>query len=77
MAIELIGTIKPKNNGKFPMVEAEDVLIDQNGTRLPRALELLTPIYLTQDEYDALETAGTVQPDREYRIVEDGAYDGG
>lgn len=33
MAIELIDTIKPKNNGRFPIVEAEDVLMP-DGKRL-------------------------------------------
>ena len=33
MAIELIDTIKPKNNGSFPIVEAEDVLMP-DGKRL-------------------------------------------
>ena len=33
MAIELIDTIKPKNNGSFPLVEAEDVLMP-DGKRL-------------------------------------------
>ena len=29
MAIEVIGTIKPKNNGKFPIVEAQDVSVGE------------------------------------------------
>ena len=33
MAIELISKIKPKNNGTFPMVDAEDVLMP-DGSRL-------------------------------------------
>lgn len=33
MSIELIGKIKPKNGGKFPLMDAEDVLMP-NGTRL-------------------------------------------
>lgn len=37
MAVEVIATIKPKNNGKFPIVEAADV--DVNGTPLNEALE--------------------------------------
>ena len=38
MAIEVIATIKPKNNGSFPIVEAKDVSIDENGTRLSEFL---------------------------------------
>lgn len=41
MAIEVISTIKPKNNGNFPIVEAEDVSVDKNGTRLSAKLEEL------------------------------------
>ena len=42
MAIDLIDTIKPKNNGTFPMVEAEDVVVGKGTAeekRLPEALE--------------------------------------
>lgn len=39
MAIELIGTLAPKNNGDFPMVNAKDVDVD--GTRLPQKLDEL------------------------------------
>ena len=41
MPIDLIDTIKPKNNGTFPMVEAEDVVVGKgtaNERRLPEAL---------------------------------------
>lgn len=39
MAIEVISTIKPKNNGDFPIVEAQDVVVDDKGTRLNDKLE--------------------------------------
>lgn len=38
MAIELISNITPKNNGEFPLVDAKDVQVDDNGTRLSAAL---------------------------------------
>ncbi len=41
MPIDLIDTIKPKNNGMFPMVEAEDVVVGKGTAdekRLPEAL---------------------------------------
>ena len=41
MAIEVISTIKPKNNGSFPIVEAKDVSVDENGTRLSEKLSNL------------------------------------
>jgi hypothetical protein len=37
MAIEIISTLKPKNNGTFPIAEAKD--IDVNGVRLDEKLE--------------------------------------
>lgn len=40
MAIELIGTIKPKNNGSFPMVDAADVDCGNN-LRLNDALSAI------------------------------------
>lgn len=43
MAIELIGTIKPKNNGKFPMVESTDVEMP-DGTRLDKTIEKLSQV---------------------------------
>ena len=39
MAIELIDTLAPKNNGTFPMVKAKDVDVD--GKRLPEKLKEL------------------------------------
>lgn len=39
MAIELIDTLAPKNNGAFPMVKAKDVDVD--GKRLPEKLKEL------------------------------------
>lgn len=38
MAIEIISTLKPKNNGKFPIAEAQDISVDDSGTRLDAAL---------------------------------------
>ena len=47
MAIDLIDTIKPKNNGTFPMVEAEDVVVGKGTAeemRLPAALKKAGPV---------------------------------
>ena len=38
MAIEVISTLKPKNNGSFPIAEAADVSVDENGKRLNEKL---------------------------------------
>lgn len=37
-SIELISGIKPKNNGKFPLVNAKDVQVDASGKRLDEKL---------------------------------------
>ena len=67
MAIELIDKIKPKNGGKFPMVDAEDVACGD--ARLSDYL----PVFLTQAEYDALAAAGGLNPKTPYLIKkEDG-----
>lgn len=116
MAIELISKIKPKNNGTFPMVDAEDVMMP-DGSRLSDTemgkpgepgkdgkdgadgKDGYTPVKgtdyytdadkaefqtylrtmfgenivpLTQAEYDALVSAGTVDPNKYYMIVGDG-----
>ena len=47
MAIDLIDTIKPKNNGTFPMVEAKDVVVGKGTAeemRLPAALKKAGPV---------------------------------
>lgn len=41
MPIEVIATIKPKNNGTFPIVEAKDISVDENGARLDEKLAKL------------------------------------
>ncbi len=49
MAVELIDKIKPKNNGTFPMMDAED--IEHNGKRLP---SFLPPAVTAQDNNKVL-----------------------
>lgn len=50
MAIELISTIKPKNNGDFPIAEAVDISVDANGKRLS---DVLTEIDTSIGDMDA------------------------
>lgn len=38
MAVEVISTLKPKNNGSFPVAEACDISVDSKGTRLDAKL---------------------------------------
>lgn len=52
MAIPVIDTIKPKNNGNFPIVEAADVAVNST-TRLPEALDSKA----AQSDLAALTTA--------------------
>ena len=79
MAIELIDTIKPKNGGSFPIVEAADVAMP-DGKRLDESIEEAGQLldentgtrlrlwYGTQEEYDVLEVHA---PDVLYNIYED------
>lgn len=64
MAIEVIGEIVPKNNGKFAIIRAEHILC--NGGRLSEFL----PVKLTQEEYDALVASGQMNPNTPYCIKE-------
>lgn len=80
MAIYIIGKIKPKNDGKFALLDAADVDMG-DGTRLSEKKilteeevntlvnELFVPI--TQEEYDALVDAGTDDKSKYYMIVGD------
>ena len=69
MAIEVIATIKPKNNGDFPIVEAQDVSVDNNGTRLDAFLGAIPKIIpITQEDYNAL---ASYEKDALYMIVEE------
>lgn len=43
-SIELISGLKPKNNGDFPLVNAPDVQVDEDGTRLPAVLAKITEV---------------------------------
>jgi hypothetical protein len=38
---ELIGKLKPKNNGNFALVEARDIVVDDNDKRLDEVLKEL------------------------------------
>lgn len=59
MAIEIISTIKPKNNGNFPIVEAKDITVDKNGTRLDDKLKSAIYAVKTADEMDEILTNAT------------------
>ena len=48
MSIELIDKIKPKNNGKFPLIDACDVEMP-NGKRLDKAMEAEIAMQLPED----------------------------
>lgn len=43
-SVELISGLKPKNNGDFPLVNAPDVQVDKDGTRLPVMLAKITEV---------------------------------
>lgn len=43
-SVELISGLKPKNGGTFPLVNAPDVQVDEDGTRLPVMLAKITEV---------------------------------
>lgn len=43
-SVELISGIKPKNGGTFPLVNAQDVQVGEDGTRLPVTLDKITEV---------------------------------
>ena len=43
-SVELISGIKPKNGGTFPLVNAQVVLVGEDGTRLPAKLAKITEV---------------------------------
>lgn len=65
MAIELIAKIKPKNNGNFPMVDAEDVAYKEG-----RIADYM-PICLSRAEYEALVAEGNINNTTPYLIREE------
>ena len=68
MAIELISKIKPKNNGDFPLVDAEDVAYKDG------RLHNYMPEFLTYKRYIELQDAGKINATTPYFIVRD--YEG-
>lgn len=64
MAIPVISTIIPKNDGDFPVAAAEH--ISYKDGRLPDYL----PVAVTQAEYDALAEAGEINENTPYLIIE-------
>lgn len=69
-SIELIGGLKPKNNGSFPLMEAKDIQVDSEGTRLDAALNgINTSVILTLAEYQELENSGQLKETTSYIVT--------
>lgn len=60
----MIGTLKPKNGGDFPVAAAEHISYKDG-----RLAEYM-PVALTQADYDALVEAGKINEKTPYLIVE-------
>ena len=43
-SVELISGLKTKNGGTFPLVNAQDVQVGEDGTRLPAKLAKITEV---------------------------------
>lgn len=65
MPIFLIDKVKPKNNGKFPIADAEDVAFKEG--RIPDYM----PEAVTQAEYEAREKAGQIVDTKPYLIIKE------
>ena len=61
--IEMTGKFKPKNNGSFALMDAEDI-----SYRDGRVSDYI-PCLLTADEYAELEASGAVQKNIPYIII--------
>ncbi len=69
-SIELIGGLKPKNNGSFPLMEAKDIQVGPEGTRLDDALNRInTSVILTLAEYQELENNGQLKESTSYIVT--------
>lgn len=71
-SIDLVSGIRPKNNGKFPLVNAKDVQVDDDGKRLDTILTELAGLITvyTEEEYQAAKEAGKIDKDRLYIIYD-------
>lgn len=65
MPIFIIDKIKPKNNGKYPIADAEDVAFKEG--RIPDYM----PEAVTQAEYEAREKAGQIVATKPYLIIKE------
>ena len=63
MALPLADKIKPKNGGTFALVDAADVELPGGG----RLTDVL-PVFVSEEEYAAMEKAGTIDPNVSYYI---------
>lgn len=67
-SIELISGIKPA--GDFPIAEAKDIQVDDEGTRLSTALKKLAITPYTKEEYNAAKEAGLIEDDQFYVVYD-------
>lgn len=65
----ILEKIKQTTGKNYALVDAEDVEMP-DGSRLPAAIPTLVPI--TQDEYNALEAEGEIDPTAYYMIARAG-----
>lgn len=63
MSIEITDKFKPKNNGTFTLMDAEDIAYKEG--RLPDYLF----VCLTQDEYDDLKSSNKLNDHTPYIII--------
>lgn len=64
MAIGITDKLKPKNNAKFAIIDAEDIAY--NGGKLPDFM----PVCLTETDYNELKAIGKLNANTPYLIIE-------
>lgn len=65
MPIQLIDKIKPKNNGDFALVDAEDIAYKEG------RLDEYMPVVISKDDYEILKKTPDYNPKTPYLIYEE------
>lgn len=61
-SVEIQSGMKPKNNQDFPLMEAHDIVVDENGTRLDEAIGTIRVFDVTSEQW----VARTPRVERKY-----------
>ncbi|MBQ3008742.1 MAG: hypothetical protein IJD80_04040, partial [Oscillospiraceae bacterium] len=65
MAIELISKMKPKNNGDFALMDAEDIAFKEG------RLDEYMPVVISKADFEVLKTTPEYNPKTPYLVYEE------